>query len=284
MAFRAIGAALAAAALAIFASADGQILTGSDGVAGFGRCSTANDPPRFPGPPPIRPTPQLCVEKRSFAGFTDIFNGRDLAGWEGDASRWRVVDGVITGTTTREAPLKENTFLIWSGEVTDFDLVFEWRVSAGGNSGLQYRSQKVIRPGVGPYVVRGLQYDIGGANEEFAANLFEEAGPTFLATRGSFSWDDGAKRETIGFIGGGQKPGDGQGGYAPTRGLIKSGAWNRGEIIARGDTIIQLVNGQVIALTIDEDKRRIKSGVIALQLHTGEPMKVEFRSLKLKKL
>ncbi len=48
-------------------------------------------------------------------GMESIFNGRDLAGWDGDPRLWSVRDGVIHGETTKENVAKGNTFLIWQG-------------------------------------------------------------------------------------------------------------------------------------------------------------------------
>lgn len=283
--------ALAVAAPVQAAPASPAQPPGPDGVPGFGRCSAGaapqGGPAANPSRPPIRPHPQMCLPDRVENGFVDIFNGHDLAGWVGEPGRWSVRDGVLTGETTAQNPLSINTFLIWSGgTVENFDLKFEWRLTPTGNSGLQYRSEQLEVPALGQYVLRGPQYDMGGGpNEPFTANLFEERGATFLATRGSFSWDDGSRRDTVAYVGGGAAPGAASpGGYLPTRGLLKTGDWNRGEIVARGDTVIHIVNDQVIGLTIDEYPGRLKSGRIGIQLHTGPVMKIEFRSLKLKQL
>jgi len=70
-----------------------------------------------------------------------IFNGKDLSGWEGDPDVWSVEDEAIVGRTTADAPIRNNTFLIWKdGELGDFRLQLEYRIE-GGNSGVQYRSK-----------------------------------------------------------------------------------------------------------------------------------------------
>ena len=70
----------------------------------------------------------------------EIFNGKDLQGWEGDPTLWSVENGAIVGRTTDDNPIKNNTFLIWKdGKVGDFRLTFEYKIE-GGNSGVQYRS------------------------------------------------------------------------------------------------------------------------------------------------
>jgi len=91
-----------------------------------------------------------------------IFNGESLEGWEGDPTYWRVENGTIVGEVTEETLLDRNSFLIWRDGLTrDFELKVEYRVSAMGNSGINYRSQEV--EGI-PYALRGYQADLDGRN------------------------------------------------------------------------------------------------------------------------
>src|SRR5690554_2924484 len=63
-------------------------------------------------------------------GFVQLFNGENLEGWEGDPAYWRIENGNLIGETTSSTPpLKENTFLIWKGEVGDFELITDFRIS-----------------------------------------------------------------------------------------------------------------------------------------------------------
>src|SRR5262245_48591437 len=112
-------------------------------------------------------------------GFKPIFNGKDLAGWDGDPSLWRVEDGAITGQTTAEKPAKGNTFLIWrAGEsVDDFELKLEYKI-VGGNSGVQYRSTEPET-----WVVAGYQADID-SGDTFSGILYSERERGILAQRG----------------------------------------------------------------------------------------------------
>ena len=92
--------------------------------------------------------------------FVSIFNGENLDGWDGDAAYWRVEDGTIVGEVTPENPLKNNTFLIWQGgELADFELKGEFKITEAGNSGVQYRSDLFTEV---PYALRGYQADIDG--------------------------------------------------------------------------------------------------------------------------
>jgi hypothetical protein len=86
-------------------------------------------------PPPAAPT------IASDLGFKSIFDGRTLQGWDGDPVYWRVENGCIVGEITPETIVKRNTFLIWRGGAPkDFELKVEYRISAQGNSGINYRS------------------------------------------------------------------------------------------------------------------------------------------------
>ena len=98
------------------------------------------------------------------AGFVPLFDGKTLAGWEGKPEFWRVEDGVLVGETTAEKPTKGNTFLIWrAGQVDDFELELEYRITEKGNSGIQYRSQDF-----GDFVVGGYQGDFEGGTRSGA--------------------------------------------------------------------------------------------------------------------
>jgi hypothetical protein len=225
-------------------------------------------PPRqggFAGP--SQPTPDDTT------GFTQIFDGKTLANWDGDSTFWRVDEGSITGETTAEKPLKVNTFIIWRGGTTkDFEIKLDFRMF-GGNSGVQYRS--VALTDVGPYVLKGYQADMD-AKQMFTGMLYEERGRGFLAERGRVTRIvDGGGRKLVG------SPGDSD----ALRDVIKSEDWNQLHIIARGTTVIHLINGRVVSVCLDDDEKgRIPEGLLGLQLHVGPPMKVQFRNIYLKKL
>ena len=108
----------------------------------------------------------------------NLFNGKDLTGWKG-LDFWSVEDGAITGRTTKEKPTKGNTFLVWEGEVADFELTFQYKI-VGGNSGVQYRSKLVDEKG---FVIAGYQGDFE-AGKTYSGILYEEKGRGILAKRG----------------------------------------------------------------------------------------------------
>jgi hypothetical protein len=238
-------------------------------------------------------------------GFKPIFDGKTLAGWDGDPQFWRVENGAITGESTPEKVVKPNTFIVWrGGEPADFELKVEFRIG-GGNTGVQYRS--VEMPEVAKWVLKGYQADID-FNNQYTGMLYEERGRAFLAPRG-----------TLGYVGPNQPPA-GQRGTPTTvvvdgkpttvfvqekpatppgpRGQlaaledgaalqahIKQNDWNQFHVIARGTVLLHILNGRVMAAFVDDDAaNRSMKGLIGLQLHSGPPMKVEFRNIWLKTL
>ncbi len=209
-------------------------------------------------------------------GFVSLFNGKDLSGWEGRSNHWSVVDGAITGVTTQDNPAKGNNFLIWKGgTVDDFELHATYKIVANnnkgfGNSGIQYRSKDL-----GNYVVGGYQADFE-AGKTYSGILYEERFRGILAQRGQMTWiqPDG-KIRVVGSLGKSEE----------IQNEIKPNDWNDYVIIARGNHLTHIINGRVtVDATDDEQAKAAKSGILALQLHAGEPMTVQFRKVELKKL
>ena len=204
-------------------------------------------------------------------GYESLFNGKDLSGWKGDMTRWKVEDGAITGFTTADNLLKYNTFLIWKGgEPADFELRLKYKI-VGGNSGVQYRSKVIDAE---KFVVSGYQADIDSSPQYTGMN-YEERGRTFLAPRGKRVEiaDDGKKTET--------KIGDAD----KLQAKVKKEDWNDYTIVAKGNRLTHIINGEVMSEVIDNQKdKAARSGVIALQVHQGPPMKVQFKDIQLKRV
>jgi hypothetical protein len=210
-------------------------------------------------------------------GFESIFDGTSLKGWDGDPAFWRAEGGAIVGQSTDQNPLKQNTFIIWrGGEPSDFELKVEFRINST-NSGVQIRSvQLPAGPDVGKWVLKGYQADIDFANQ-FTGQIYEERGRGFLAMRGQAVYvPDGGRPKVIGNL---QQHAD------ELKAIIKTNDWNQVHIVARGNTIIQILNGAVTAIVVDDDStNRALGGLLGFQMHEGRPMKVEFRHIWLKKL
>src|SRR5262245_20717234 len=119
----------------------------------------------------------------NYAGYTKIFDGTTLKGWDGDPTFWRVENGSIVGESTAEKKVTENTFMIYTaGEPADFNLKVEFRINST-NSGVQYRSKRLTTGVTGKWVLCGYHADIDFANM-YTGMLYEERGRTFIARRG----------------------------------------------------------------------------------------------------
>ena len=215
-------------------------------------------------------------------GYEQIFDGTSLKGWDGDPKYWRAEGGAIVGETTADKKLEENTFIIWrGGEPADFELKLEYRINAT-NSGIQIRSTH-LPPGTvtadgpvaGKWVLKGYQADIDIANR-FTGMFYEERGRQFLARRGQFSYiPEGGGPRVVAAL---QTTAD------ALQGVIKNNDWNQVHIIARGNLITEILNGHVTSIVLDDDtKGRALKGLLGLQLHVGDPMKVEFKNVWLKR-
>jgi hypothetical protein len=130
----------------------------------------------------------LAVAGLATAEDKQLFNGKDLTGWEGNMDLWSVKDGLLTGTTPADpanpgkSTLKHNTFLIWRGGVVgDFEMTFKYRIVAG-NSGVQYRSKELPKGEMGP-IISGYQADFE-AGKTYSGILYEERARGILALRG----------------------------------------------------------------------------------------------------
>ena len=197
-----------------------------------------------------------------------IFDGKSLNGWEGDQKLWRVEDGVLIGETT--TPLKQTTYLIWrQGTVDDFELTLSYRIT-GGNSGIQYRSQDL-----GGFHVSGYQADME-SGKNHSGILYEQGGRGVVTKRG--------ERITVNEAGG-KEHGQPVGTSTNLQSAIKSDDWNQYRIIARGNRLQHYINGLLMSETTDNEKEKQSlSGILAFQLHAGQPMKVEFKDIHLKRL
>jgi type 1 glutamine amidotransferase len=207
------------------------------------------------------------------AGFKPIFDGKTLDGWKSpDMSYWSVQDGAITARATQQHPVTKNQFLVWQlGELDDFELTLKYRITGtkAANSGIQIRS-RVQEDG---HAV-GYQADIDLAGR-YAGALYDEHGRGMLAERGQKTMIDSEGKMTKTPLGDASALMDN----------IKKDDWNEYHIKALGNVIVLSINGKVTAHLVDHDaKNRDRSGVLALQLHSGPPMTVQFKDIHLKRL
>jgi hypothetical protein len=214
-------------------------------------------------------------------GMRSLFNGKDLAGWDGDPRLWSAAGGVIRGETTAENAAKGNTFLIWKdGRTKDFQLRLSFRCNATNNSGIQYRSKHITEGRVrNAWAVRGYQHEIRNQDKlpSVAGFIYDEGGRRgrmCLVGEKAIWGEDGKKRVTETLI-------DEQ----EFQKLFNLDDWNDVVIIAKGNHIQHYLNGRLILdFTDNHPQLALREGVLALQLHAGKPMWVEFRGIRIKEI
>ena len=197
-----------------------------------------------------------------------LFNGKDLSGWIGRDDLWSAEDGQIVGRTTAEDPLKQNTFLIYTeSKPDDFELTLQFKIE-NTNSGIQYRSKILDKD---KFIVGGYQADIDFTNR-YSGILYEERGRGILAERGeSVTIGKDGKKTRQRFADAG-KLGNG----------IHPNQWNDYRIVAKGNHLQHFINETMTAEVIDnQSDKAAEKGVIAFQLHRGEPMVVRFKNIVL---
>jgi hypothetical protein len=195
-----------------------------------------------------------------------------LNGWDGDPGFWRIENGTLVGQTTTDKQPAQNTFLIWrGGSPADFELKLQYKLT-GFNSGIQFRSIEL--PDI-KWAMKGYQADMDG-EQRYTGQIYEERGRGFLALRGQFSYiPNGGKPGAVSSLGDDKE----------LKGLIKGDDWNDLHLIVRGNTIVQMLNGRVTSMLIDDDQAgRKMDGLIGIQVHRGPPMKIEVKNIRLKKL
>lgn len=197
-------------------------------------------------------------------GFASMFNGKDLTGWEGAPGWWEVRDGVLMSESTPEKPCNQSHYLYWKGgEPGDFEMRCQWRITGPANSGVQFRSEK--RPNWDTW---GYQADMDAAGE-YVGCLYQHV-RGLVAQRGEKVRIDAAGKRTITT-------------FADAKELLKAIKpvdWNEYRILAEGPRIALWINNVLMCEVEDyEPKFALPKGIIALQMHQGPPMKVEFKDL-----
>jgi hypothetical protein len=251
----------------------GAVPTRSDGMP-------ANFPFREPDP----------IAFDDHTGYVQIFDGATLNGWDGDPTIWRVEDGAIVGEHPKDKPLG-NTYIAYRGfEAKDFDLKLEIKVEYGGGSGIQYRSKTGVPwrnkppPGQPPFnlnwMMTGPQadfwYPVPPFFSVFSGQFYSENTPLgILAWRGQVAqMEPGKASRLVGNIGDRTALG----------GYVKDNDWNQYLIMARGGTFIQILNGQLMAVLVDDDPAdsNNQSGLIGVEIENS-PTKVSVRNIWIRK-
>jgi len=206
-------------------------------------------------------------------GFTSLFGGRDLAGWEGDPRIWSVKDGAITGQTTADVTVSENSFLVWKDEVEDFELRLKFRLD-GGNSGIYYHARKRPPGQTGGEALVGTQADFS-ADGRWTGVIMEYTLREVLAERGEkVAIDEAGKRQVVGSLGDPKTLLD----------AVKPNEWNDYTVVAKGGHVTLAINGTAMCELQDKDPKRLVRGWLAVQVHAGPPMRVQFKDVYLRRM
>lgn len=202
-------------------------------------------------------------------GFVELFNGKDLSGWDGNPELWSVEDGVITGRTKSPEDLAYNQFLIWrGGTLKNFELSVKVKVTGDNNSGVQYRSKEL--PENGKWSIGGYQCDIHPAAPNNAM-VYHERGRGIVAQNGQTVLVDPQAKKWL------------TGDRDPVAADIAG--WNEYTIIARGNHLVHRINGELAAELHDYDEAgRALEGLLAFQIHRGPAMTVAIKDVRLKVL
>lgn len=202
-------------------------------------------------------------------GFIAMFNGQDLAGWEGSPGWWEVRDSLLVAESTLAKPCRQSHYLYWQGaQPKDFEMRASYRISGDANSGIQFRSEP--RP---QWDTWGYQADLDAAGSYTGCLYQHERG--LVAQRGERVRIDADGNKTITPIGDSDE----------LLKLVRSNDWNDYRILAAGPNITLWINGACMCEVEDHQERLASTqGIIALQMHQGPPMKVEFKNLRIRML
>jgi hypothetical protein len=201
-------------------------------------------------------------------GFVSVFDGRSLRQWSGDSQYWSVEDGALTGKT--DGSLKMNRFITWKNStIRNFELRVRVKVSARGNSGIQYRGTS--RPDLGLDVVTGYQCDVVATNPNYNGMLYEEKGRRILSHTGEKVIIDTEGQPWV--IG-----------KTPVKEFIPD-QWHDYRVLVRGNHHQHWIDGHKTADLIDFDENgRALEGVLAVQVHVGPAMTIQYKDFKIKHL
>ncbi len=214
-------------------------------------------------------------------GFISVFDGKTLRHWSGDSKYWSVQDGALTGTT--DGTLKQNHFITWEDStIRNFDLRVKVKISHGGNSGIQYRG--LSRPDLGLDVVTGYQCDVVPDNPNYNGMLYEERGRRILSHTGEKvivdpqgrSWVVGSTFD----VGADSRPD-----MPADLKDFDTNQWHDYRVLVRGNHYQHWIDGHLTTDLIDFDaKGRSLEGVLAVQVHVGPAMKIQYKDFKIKNL
>ena len=247
-------------------------------------------------PPPAAPaggrmtfTEPAPFDFNDHTGYVSLFDGVSLKGWDGNPKFWRVENGAIVGESTPANP-SGNSYIVYRDVLAkDFTMTFEIKVEGDGGSGIQYRSRTglpwlanispAVTANVGPvnlnWMMTGPQADFW-PSRVYTGQFYSENTPMrILAWRGQVVEGFGARSKTLmGTIGD----------RAALGNIVKTNDWNQYVVIARGGTFVHIVNGQLMAVMIDDDPASSNNQPGMFGIEIEATTKVSVRNIWVKKI
>ncbi len=234
----------------------------------------------LPGMPRFHDPAPYDIDEHT--GYTQIFDGKTLSGWDGDPTLWRVEDGIMVGETDKP---RGNSYISYHGaQYKDFDLKLQMKIEKGGGGGIQYRSKAGVPwTRAQPVSVTPTKWLLTGPQADFwypvrpSAAAYtgqwysENTMQGILAYRGQVTQSlPGQPNRLVGTIGDKQALG----------GYVKVNDWNDYEIIARGGVMMHIMNGQLMAIFIDDNANDANNqkGMIGFELESS-PTKISVRDI-----
>jgi hypothetical protein len=234
-------------------------------------------------------------------GWTQLFDGKTLKGWDGDTDVWHVEDGAIVGESSPEHP-SGTTNIIWKGgQPANFELKLEMKLEGNGaNGGVQYRSL-LVPPHLDPVPTdmpadqrerrqkqldlakRHAKWNMSGYQADFdydnkyTGQLYEQSSPRgIIAWRGQVvATEPDQKPVLLAMLESSDQ----------LKAYIKPGEWNQVEIIADGNVLTHIINGHIMSMLVDTDTKYSQAkGYIALEIEGPGDLKIRHRNIWLKKL
>jgi hypothetical protein len=237
-------------------------------------------------------------------GWVQLFDGKTLDGWDGNPDIWHVEDGAIIGESSPGKPSGTTNIIYTKVQPANFMLKLEIKLEGeGANGGVQYRSKKVpprpfsIPPGISeaqkkqieqrmqaqaalvkrnaPWNMTGYQLDFDAQNI-FSGQLYEQDSKRFIITfPGQMVEARDGQKNLISTLGTPEQ----------MKSCVKAGDWNQVEIIADGHTLIHLINGHIMSVTMDNDAQHYSpKGLIAFEIEGPGVVKISHRNVWLKEL
>ena len=181
-----------------------------------------------------------------------LFDGKSLAGWEGDPAWWRVQDGEIRGGSF-ERTVPKNQFLATEKSYQNFDLRVKLRLTGTGfvNSGVQIRSVRVP-----------ASTEMSGYQVDYGTGWFGKL------------YDESRRNKVI------AEPVD----LKAVTAAVKEGDWNEYRIRAEGRRIRSWVNGVPALDYTEADLNVATDGKIGLQIHSGGKAEVQVKDIVIEEL